>query len=259
MRLGLFALISGALALAGCGNQAKPEHRPIVLAAASLQESLTQAAAEWAASGHAKPILSFAASSALARQIESGAAAALFISADEDWMNDVQSKGLLKPGSRHLLVRNALVLIAPASGPSSVALTRLSLSRALGIGRIAMADPASVPAGRYGKAALQNLGLWPLVRDKIANSENVRAGLTFVERSEVPLGIVYLTDAKASKKVRIVATFPDNSHPPILYPVAVLSSGDGDALAFEQFLLSPRGQAIFQDYGFGAGSSNAQR
>lgn len=215
-----------------------------------MQESLTDAADHWAALGHQHPILSFAASSALARQIEGGARADLFVSADEDWMNHVASRGLVLPGSRRDLVQNTLVLVAPSSGPQTVNLTATSLSHALGHGHLAMADPDSVPAGKYGKAALERLHLWSVVNDKIASGENVRLALAFVERGEAPLGIVYLTDAKASKKVRIVAIFPQYSHPPIHYPIAQLKSAGPDAEAFEQFLFSPQGQGLFTVRGF---------
>lgn len=259
MRRAMLGLAVAALIPNGCDKPVSKEQPPVVLAAASMQEALSEAANSWSSTGHPKPVLSFAASSALARQIESGARADLFVSADEDWMNQVESQGLAKPGSRRILVRNALVLIGPVQGPHSVALTAPSLKQALGQGRMAMADPDSVPAGKYGKAALQKLGLWPTVQDKIASGENVRAALSFVERGEVPLGIVYITDAKASKKVRIVATFPEKSHPPIVYPIALLKSGRPEGDAFERFLASSRGQAIFASYGFTPGGADAHR
>ena len=227
---------------------------PLVLAAASLQESLTEAAAAWAAKGNPRPILSFAASSALARQVGSGARADLFISADEPWMDDVVAKGMVVPGTRASFLFNRLVLVAPAH--SRVRLTigpRFPLARALGTGRLAMADPASVPAGRYGKAALTKLGVWSSVATKIAQAENVRAALALVERGAAPLGIVYATDARASAKVRVVGTFPTDSHPPISYPIARLkASTHRDAEAFRRFLLSPQGKAIFVRHGFKA-------
>lgn len=246
----LIALAIAVLLTAACHKDVQDQKHPLVLAAASLQESLTKAAAVWAAAGHPQPTLSFAGSSALARQIESGAKADLFISADEQWMNDVEAKGLTKKDSRHDLLGNSLVLVAPANGPQSVSLSPGPVSQALGSGKIAMADPDSVPAGEYGKAALQKLSLWPLIQNRIAVGENVRAALAFVERGEAPLGIVYMTDAKVSKKVRVVAVFPQDSHPPIVYPVALLKAAGPEGADFEQFLRSKQGQAIFAAYGF---------
>ncbi|MDP9086425.1 MAG: molybdate ABC transporter substrate-binding protein [Pseudomonadota bacterium] len=225
---------------------------PLVLAAASLQESLTAAAKAWASRGHPLPSLSFAASSALARQIEAGAPADLFISADEDWMNDVQAKGRLRAGSRAVLIGNRLVLIAPRSSNTRLAIKPgFALAAALGFGRLAIADPAAVPAGKYGKAALTWLGVWPTVEAKLAPAENVRAALAFVERGEAPLGIVYTTDALASSTVRIVGTFPAASHPSIIYPIALLKvSASREAEGFRRFLLSSAGKAVFHQFGF---------
>jgi molybdate transport system substrate-binding protein len=227
---------------------------PLVLAAASLQESLTAAANAWASRGHSMPILSFGASSALARQIEAGAPADLFISADEDWMNYLENKSLLRPQSRSSFLGNRLVLIAPIESRVNLSISPgFPLAQALGGGRLAIADPAAVPAGKYGKAALTALGVWQSVAPKLAPAENVRAALAFVERSETPLGIVYETDAFASKKVRIVGRFPENSHPPIAYPIASLrASRNTDAEGFRRFLISPAGKAIFRRFGFSA-------
>ncbi|HWV13466.1 MAG TPA: molybdate ABC transporter substrate-binding protein [Sphingobium sp.] len=229
------------------------ERGPLILAAASLQESLTAAAEAWAAQGHDLPVLSFAASSALARQIEAGAPADLFLSADEPWMDAVASKGLTRRGTRATLLTNKLVLIAPTATGKAMAIRRgFPLARAMGDGRLAMADPDSVPAGKYGKAALVALGIWPSVAGKIAAAENVRAALAMVERRQVPFGIVYETDARASRAAKIVGVFPAASHPPITYPIALLSrSTHREAAGFHRFLLSSRGKAIFRRYGFG--------
>ncbi|MDZ7895164.1 MAG: molybdate ABC transporter substrate-binding protein [Sphingobium sp.] len=233
--------------------QAQPRG-PVVLAAASLQEGLSEAADRWAALGHARPVLSFAGSSALARQIAAGAPADLFISADEEWMDYVAARKLLRPGSRAAFLSNRLVLIAPVDSRLRLAIGRgFPIARALGTGRLAMADPAAVPAGKYGRAALTKLGVWPGVAGRIASAENVRAALALVERGEAPLGIVYATDAKASAHVRIVGVFPTTSHPPILYPMALLRAArNRDADAFRRFLLSPQGKAIFVRHGFAA-------
>ncbi len=223
-----------------------------MLAAASLQESLTEAADAWAARGHAKPVLSFAASSALARQIVAGAPADIFLSADEPWMDAVAKAGLLRPGTRTTLLANRLVLIAPAQ--SKLRLTPqpgFPLARALGRGRLALADPGAVPAGKYAKDALTRLGVWRSVAGKVAPAENVRAAMALVERGAAPLGIVYATDAQASRAVRVVGTFPASSHAPIHYPVAVLTaSRHRDAAPFRAFLTSREGRAIFARHGF---------
>ena len=229
---------------------------PLVLAAASLQESLTAAAGAWARKGHPKPVISFAGSSALARQIGGGAPADLFISADETWMDDVARKGLVRPRSRVSFLTNSLVLIAPAGSRARVAISpRFPLARALGpSGRLAMADPDSVPAGKYGKAALTTLGVWPAVRSRLARGENVRAALRLVARGEAPLGIVYATDALAGRGVKTIGRFPANSHPRITYPMALLkASRHPDAEGFRRFLISREGRAIFAHHGFGAG------
>jgi molybdate transport system substrate-binding protein len=227
---------------------------PLVLAAASMQESLNAAADRWAAKGHPRPVLSFAASSALARQIEAGARADLFISADEQWMNYLAGKNLLKPGTRVSFLTNSLVLIAPANSNLKVTIKRgFPLAQALGNGRLAMADPASVPAGKYGKEALTNLGVWASVAGKIARAENVRAALALVSRGEAPLGIVYATDARAERGVRVVGTFPASSHTAITYPVATLrASITRDAEGFRRFVISGEGKAIFRGFGFGS-------
>ena len=227
---------------------------PIVLGAASLQEALSAAGDAWAAGGHAKLVLSFAASSALARQIEAGAPADLFISADEPWMDEVVGKGLVVQGTRRSFLANRLVLIAPVSSHVRLSIApRFPLGRALGNGRLAMADPDAVPAGRYGKASLEKLGVWASVAPKVAWAENVRAALALVERGEAPLGIVYATDARASMQVRVVGTFPADSHPPITYPIARLkASTTPDAEGFRRFLLSAPGRTIFARYGFAA-------
>jgi molybdate transport system substrate-binding protein len=240
----LFAAITPAWA------QAKP---PVVLAAASLQESLTAAAQRWAAKGHPKPVLSFAASSALARQVEAGAPADLFISADEDWMNYLAQRRLIQPRTRVSFLANSLVLVAPAASRIRLNIApRFPLAAAIGQGRLAMADPAAVPAGKYGKEALTRLGVWTSVAPKVAAAENVRAALALVSRGEAPLGIVYATDARAAPGVRIVGTFPASSHAPITYPLAALvSSRNPEAEGFRRFLVSPEGKAVFRGYGFG--------
>lgn len=247
--LSLFALLFAWLLAPAAIAQ---ERGPVVLAAASLQESLSEAANVWAAKGHARPVLSFAASSALARQVIAGAPADLFLSADEPWMDAVAKAGLLRAGTRASLLGNRLVLIAPVRSKMRLTPARgFPLANALGGGRLAIADPAAVPAGRYAKAALSSLDVWPSVAAKTAPAENVRAALALVERGVAPLGIVYATDARASKAVRVVGAFPATSHPPIRYPVAQLkASRHKDAAGFRAFLSSHEGRAIFVRHGF---------
>lgn len=225
---------------------------PVVLAAASLQEAMTAAADAWTARRHPRPVLSFAASSALARQIKAGAPADLFVSADEEWMDDVAKAGHIAPGSRATLAGNRLVLVTPRAKPVRLRIGRaMPIARALGDGRLAMADPDAVPAGKYGKAALTALGVWGQVERRVVRADNVRGALALVERGEVPLGIVYATDARASGSVTVVGTFPPNSHPPIRYPIArIAGSRSADAEGFRRFLLSGAGKAILARYGF---------
>ena len=225
---------------------------PLVLAAASLQESLNAAADAWAARHHERPVLSFASSSALARQIDAGAPADIFISADEPWMDDVARRGLIKVGTRVSFLTNSLVLVAPAASARPVAIRPgFPLGRLLGDGKLAMGEVNSVPAGKYGKEALTKLGVWDAVASHVAGADNVRSALALVERGEAPYGIVYATDAYASKGVKIVGTFPETSHAPITYPIALLTASTGaDAEAFRRFLISAAGKAIFKHYGF---------
>lgn len=239
------------LLLAGCGAR-DPTSGPTILAAASLQESLNAVADKWADRGHKRPVLAFAASSALARQIENGAPADVYLSADRAWMDELDAKGLLRPGTRTNLLGNRLVLIAPKDSTATVSLDDpASLFRALGSSRLALANPDAVPAGRYAKAALQHFHLWGRIQNRIASAENVRAALALVERGEAPLGIVYATDAQASSKIRIVATIAAESHSAIVYPVAVIAaSRQVDAVPFREYLASAEAQGIFAHYGF---------
>lgn len=221
---------------------------PVVFAAASMKTALDQIAADWAASGHDAPVISYAGSSALAKQIEAGAPADMFISASEDWMDAVDKAGLLVEGSRRDLLGNALVLVA--SAPGAVALDDLPAK--LGDAHLAMAMVDSVPAGQYGKAAFSALGLWAALEPHVAQADNVRAALALVATGEAPYGVVYATDAAAEPKVSVAATFPEASHPPITYPVGLVAGGPAseDAKAFLDYLGSDAAKAVFEAQGF---------
>ena len=234
---------------AGAQPAAKP---PLVLAAASLHDALGALADGWAARGHPRPVLAFAASSALARQVAAGAPADLFISADVQWMDDLAARQLIDPASRAVLAGNQLVLIAPAGSRLRLrAAPGFALAAALGQGRLALADPDAVPAGIYARQALTSLGVWPAVAGRIARAENVRAALALVARGAAPLGVVYVTDARAEPRVQVVATFPAASHPPIVYPLARLTSATSpDAEPFRRYLLSAEARAITARFGF---------
>ncbi|GAA0313604.1 molybdate ABC transporter substrate-binding protein [Sphingomonas oligophenolica] len=250
MRLIIRALVLLLAVFAG-PVRAAPAQPPLVLAAASLQESMTAAADAWSRKGHPRPVISFAASSALARQVEGGAGADLFVSADEEWMDALAAKGLIVPVSRVTFLGNRLVVIAPAGSKARIPLKPGPLARLLGAGPLAMADTESVPAGKYGKAALLKLGVWDAMSPHVVRAENVRAALALVERGAAPFGIVYATDAIASTRVRIAGVFPAASHPPIAYPIALLkASTNPEAEAFRRFLVSREGKAIFVRFGF---------
>ena len=223
-----------------------------VFAAASLKDALDEVSTTYRKRTAERIAISYAGSAALAKQIDNGAPADIFISADREWMDYVEKRNHVKSGSRFDLLRNEIVLIAPAASTVAVEMRRgFRLAQLLDDGRLAMADPDSVPAGKYGKAALETFGVWPSVANRIARAENVRAALLFVSRGEAPLGIVYRTDAAADKRVRIVAVFPPDTHPPIVYPAALLVSGSsGHAAKFYDYLRSPAASDIFRKHGF---------
>lgn len=222
-----------------------------VFAAASLKNALDEAASAYAAEGQRKPSISYGASSALAKQIENGAPADVFVSADLEWMDYLDKRGLVAPGTRRNLLGNRLVLIAPAKHPLKLEpAPGFPIGRAIGSGRIALADPASVPAGKYAKAAFQKLGVWDQVAPRMAAAENVRAALALVSRAETPLGVVYQTDAAADPGVVVAGVFPEGSHPPIIYPAAALKGAKPDAAGFLRFLSGPRARKIFEKHGF---------
>lgn len=225
-----------------------------VFAAASLKEAMDAQAKQFEASTGNKVIVSYAGSNTLAKQVEGGAPADIFISADTDWMDYVDQRHLLAPGTRVTLLRNTLVLIEPASGKSALKIAPgFDLSAALAGGKLAMANPDSVPAGKYGKSALEKLEVWTSVEKQAARAENVRAALALVSRNEAPFGIVYSTDAFADKGVRVVDTFPADTHPPIVYPAAVLASSQSPAAKpLLDYLKSDAAKVVWEKYGFGS-------
>ncbi|MGC2410329.1 MAG: molybdate ABC transporter substrate-binding protein [Methyloceanibacter sp.] len=230
---------------------------PVVFAAASLKDALDGVSAAWQKETGKSTVISYAASSALAKQIEQGAPADVFISADEAWMDYLAKRNLIEPDTRFDLLGNGLVLIAPKDATLTAKIARsFPLASLLGDGRLAMAETGSVPAGKYGKAALETLGVWDAVKDKVAQTENVRAALVLVSRSEAPLGIVYATDAKADPNVKVLDIFPEDTHPPIVYPVAIMAaSANADADAFVTYLKSSTARRVFEAQGFNVLSS----
>jgi molybdate transport system substrate-binding protein len=250
-RIGILPLVFVLAAASLLGGLARASD-VTVFAAASLKNALDDAVKRYEAKTGRKMVVSYAASSALAKQIEAGAPADIFFSADLDWMDELEKKNLIDVASRQTLLGNTLILIAPRDSTVSLPMEKnLPLLAALGPeGKLAMANVDSVPAGRYGKAALIYFGVWDEVASRVAQADNVRAALSFVAKGEAPLGIVYGTDAKAEPGVRVVGTFPEESHPKILYPVALLARARPDARDFLQFLLSPEVAPAFEEQGF---------
>ncbi|MFY2764133.1 molybdate ABC transporter substrate-binding protein [Arenimonas sp. MALMAid1274] len=251
----LFAVLLLALALGTpCVASETAPARITVFAAASLQESLDQAARRWMRRSGQEVVVSYAASSALARQIEQGAPADVFISADGEWMDYLEQRDLIAPATRFDVVGNAMVVVVPVGSPvRSLSLdTPATLIAALGDGgRLAMAETTAVPAGRYARAALARRGLWPAVQDRLAQGDSVRGALAFVARGEAPVGIVYATDALAEPRVRVVARFDRSDHPAIRYPAArVAASATPQVDGFLAFLRSAEMQDVFKRAGF---------
>ncbi|GAB5507814.1 MAG: molybdate ABC transporter substrate-binding protein [Rhizobiaceae bacterium] len=226
--------------------------RLLVFAAASLKNALDEIAVAYEAQTGQRVVISYAGSSALARQIEQGAPADIFISADLDWMTWLSDRGLTDKATETALLGNRLVLVAPAgSNVTAKIAPGFDLAALLGDGRLAVANTEAVPAGRYAKAALETLGVWNSVSDKLAQAENVRAALALVSTGEAPLGIVYRTDANADPQVRILDMFSATTHPPIVYPAAILSGSENpDAAALIEFLHSDAAHAHFEAHGF---------
>ncbi|MDR7038655.1 molybdate transport system substrate-binding protein [Methylobacterium sp. BE186] len=244
--------LAGALALALGTFPARAEQPVLVFAAASLKNAVDDAISAWRTESGKSAKASYAASNALAKQIEAGAPADLFISADLAWMDYAEKAGSIRPGTRANFLRNSIVLVAPKDSPIALDLKPgLDLAKVLGDDRLAVGNVESVPAGKYGRAALQALGAWDGVKDRLAQAENVRAALLLVSRGEAPLGIVYATDAASDPSVRVVATFPADSHPPIVYPLAIVKeSANPDAASFLAYLKSPTAHPFFERQGF---------
>ena len=244
----LLSLLGSAWGTAATAQDAKL----VIFAAASLKDALDEVNAAYQRDKEQETTTSYNASSTLAKQIEEGAPADIFISADPDWMYYLAKKDLIKLETRVDLLGNRLVLIAPVDSAVKLSIgPNFPLAQALGDGRLAIADPRSVPAGKYGRVALAALGVWSSVADKLAPAENVRATLALVSRGEAPLGIVYQTDANSDKGVQIVGAFPDNTHPPIVYPIAVVAeSTNPGAPGYVAFLRSPTARSIFEEQGF---------
>ena len=254
-RSALLCLVAAAIAALPAPVQAQSSAGgapPVIFAAASLKTALDAIAADWKKDTGKTVTISYAASSTLARQVEQGAPADIFISADLEWMDWLQQRKLIKPESRQTLLGNTLVLIAPLDATASVKIAQgFDLGRLLGNDRLAVGEVESVPVGKYAKEALEKLGMWAGVESKLAQSESVRAALALVARGEAPFGIVYATDAKAEPKVKVIDTFPPSSHMPILYPLALMaSSTNADASAFVAFLRSPAAEREFVNQGF---------
>jgi molybdate transport system substrate-binding protein len=244
---------AAALLLTALSLPAQAQFRDVlVFGDASLRAALDEANKLFLFENGSGIVVTYGASAALAKQIESGAAGDVFISADVESMDYVAERKLIQPDTREKFLGNKLVLIAGVG--SNVTLTigqDFPLAQALGNGRLAMADPASGAAGRYGKAALEKLGVWASLAEKVAVTPDTRAALLMVSRGEAPLGIVYQTDAATDKSVKIVATFPESSHPPIVYPLAILTrSTNGVAPVYVQYLLSPKAEPFFEKQGF---------
>lgn len=255
MALRLLLLIAVLLVSSVAEPLAAQDSRVRVAAAASLREALDAVGSEYARMHGTQVVITYAASSALARQIMAGAPFDVFVSADVEWMDYLARHALVATDTRRNLLGNALVLIAPRNARNPVSGLRIgaqfALATALDGGKLAIANPDAVPAGRYAKAALERLGVWSAVEKNVARAENVRAALTFVSRGEAPLGIVYLTDALADPGVKVIDTFSADPHAPIIYPAAVLRTSRAPAATeFFTFLRAPPAQAIWRRHGF---------
>jgi molybdate transport system substrate-binding protein len=222
-----------------------------VFAAASLTNVLQDLGDAFTKDTPVPVRFSFAASSALARQIENGSRADMFFSADLEWMDYLQARNLIQPATRHDMLGNQLVLIAPVDSKVNLKIEpHFALAAAIGNGRLATGDPDSVPVGRYAHEALAKLGVWDEIAARMVRADSVRSALAFVDRGEAAFGIVYATDAMIDKKVRVVDAFPANSHMPIIYPAALTAGSKPEAAKFLAYIRGPAGDLAFQHYGF---------
>ena len=243
--LALLLLLPFGASAAGQQNQVT------VFAAASLTNVLQDLGGEYTQASGTKIVFSFAATSILARQVENGARADVFFSADQEWMDYLDQRGLIIKGTRQNLIGNRLALVAPANSTITLHIgPNFPLLAALHGGRLATGDPDSVPVGKYARSALTTLGIWNEIADRLVRADNVRTALAFVARGETPLGIVYVTDAKIEPGVRVVDVFPANTHLSISYPIGVIDGANERAAAFIDFLRGPAGTAAFEKYGF---------
>lgn len=237
-----------ALALALCAQPALAD--VTVFAAASLKTALDEIAADWTAETGTKVTLSYGGTPALAKQIAEGAPADIFLSASKAWMDDLQDKALIQDASRRDILGNSLILVATGVAQPVSINSALDLQGMLDGGKLSMALVDAVPAGQYGKEALESLGLWDAVEPSVVQSENVRAALQLVSLGEAPLGIVYASDAVAEPGVSVIGTFPADSHTPIVYPGALTVTAGAEAEAFLDHLSSPAAQEVFRANGF---------
>ena len=252
MKRYIWVALVGVLVTLGAGTGTAQETRPItVLAAASLTNALEEIGRAYETATHRGVVFSFAASMTLAKQIEASSGADMFLSADIESMDYLDARGLVAKDTRRNLLRNSLVLIAPKEARVQLSLRPgVNIASALNGGRLALANPESVPAGRYGRDGLMALGAWDGVKDRLALGEDVRATLAYVARGEAPLGIVYGTDARIDSNVRVVDAFPESTHEPILYPAALTMDARSEASAFLAYLSGPEARAVFERNGF---------
>lgn len=250
-RVGLALAFGMTGVAAGTAPAARAQKRVTVFAAASVKEALDEVASAWRSESGGRARIAYASSGVLARQIDRAAPAGIFLSANRRWVDWLASRHRLLAGTRVRLLGNRLVIVAPRDLPEPVPLRTAPILARLGDRPLAVGDPRHVPAGIYARAALVELGLWPALEARLAPAANVRAALALVARGEAPLGIVYRTDARAEARVATVATFPLNSHPPILYEAAIVRGGDADAARrFMAFLTGITARAIFLKHGF---------
>jgi molybdate transport system substrate-binding protein len=246
------AALAVAMTAAASSPAGAADGRVLVFAAASLKGALDAAVEAWEESSGGSATISYAGSGALAKQLERGAPVDIFLSANERWMDHLAEQGIIDETTRTDLLGNRLVIVAPADSKAALRISPgFDLASSLGDGRLAMANTDAVPAGVYGRTGLTSLGVWDAVRERVAQAQDVRGALALVARGEAPLGIVYRTDALAEPKVRIVDTFPEDGHEPIVYPIALMKASESDpARSLLDFLTSSEAASFFETAGF---------